>query len=533
MQFARNPLRGKMTLSTFRKQALIVTFAVAITGSTGLATYAQSAPKHSIESSAPAASNSSAASTAAPTSDTIPVTTKSEEARRLYEEGVHDEFDLLFVDRGVETIRKAVKADPKFAQAHAMLAFNTTNPAEGERHRAMARLYMSSATPDEQKLIVFLNGTKDGHLVSAIAAMNDLFERYPRDNRFIAMAGTWMCSNNQEFERGAAILERSLKNDPNYAPALNNIAYCYAYAGHAQLSPPYMERYVAALPGQPNPLDSYGEILRMMGDFKGALAHYEASNKMEPGFSQIGIATTYALMGDEDRARSEYDKAIELEQDPGTKLTDQMLKAMTYFRENRIVDGRKAYLALALTVHKDGRFPVAEAEIHRTLALFDSDPKAAMRDLRDAELVLSEKHAMSRDEHDTELATIIQTRTFVAAQANMKPEADRALEPLSAMAKTSRSTPIQRSFHSANGAVMFLDGRYAMAVAEFQEDPRNPLSLRLLAEAETKAGQPVAGQQVLVTLAAINDERIESAVAVPQARAALKAVPPTTAQATH
>jgi tetratricopeptide (TPR) repeat protein len=533
MQFARNPLRGKMTLSTFRKQALIVTFAVAITGSTGLATHAQSAPKHSIESSAPAASNSSAASTAAPTSDTIPVTTKSEEARRLYEEGVHDEFDLLFVDRGVETIRKAVKADPKFAQAHAMLAFNTTNPAEGERHRAMARLYMSSATPDEQKLIVFLNGTKDGHLVSAIAAMNDLFERYPRDNRFIAMAGTWMCSNNQEFERGAAILERSLKNDPNYAPALNNIAYCYAYAGHAQLSPPYMERYVAALPGQPNPLDSYGEILRMMGDFKGALAHYEASNKMEPGFSQIGIATTYALMGDEDRARSEYDKAIELEQDPGTKLTDQMLKAMTYFRENRIVDGRKAYLALALTVHKDGRFPVAEAEIHRTLALFDSDPKAAMRDLRDAELVLSEKHAMSRDEHDTELATIIQTRTFVAAQANMKPEADRALEPLSAMAKTSRSTPIQRSFHSANGAVMFLDGRYAMAVAEFQEDPRNPLSLRLLAEAETKAGQPVAGQQVLVTLAAINDERIESAVAVPQARAALKAVPPTTAQATH
>jgi hypothetical protein len=72
-----------------------------------------------------------------------------------------------------------------------------------------------------------------------------------------------------------------------------------------------------------------------------------------------------------------------------------------------------------------------------------------------------------------------------------------------------------------------------MAVAEFQEDPRNPLSLRLLAEAETKAGQPAAGQQVLVTLAAINDERVESAVAVPQARAALKAATPTTAQATH
>jgi hypothetical protein len=101
------------------------------------------------------------------------------------------------------------------------------------------------------------------------------------------------------------------------------------------------------------------------------------------------------------------------------------------------------------------------------------------------------------------------------------------------MAKTSRSTPVQKSYHSAHGAVLLLDGRYAMAIAEFHEDPRNPLSLRLLADAETKAGEPVAGQQVLVTLAAINDERIESAVAVPQARVALKAVNPTTAQASH
>jgi tetratricopeptide (TPR) repeat protein len=522
-----------MKLSTLSRHALTAAIIITTAVATGAIARAQDTGKPAHQAKQHAKSAPAAANDPAVKSDTIPVTTKSEEARRLYEEGVHDEFDLLYVSRGVDTIRKAANADPKFAQAHAMLAFTTTDPAEGEHHRAMARLYMKSATPDEQKLIEFLNGTKDGHLVSAISAMNDLFESYPRDNRFIAMAGTWICSNNQEYDRGAAILERALKNDPNYAPALNNIAYCYAYAGHGQLAPPYMERYVAALPGQPNPLDSYGEILRMLGDFKGALAHYEASNKMVPGFSQIGIATTYALMGDEDRARTEYDKAIELEQDPGTKVVDRMLQAMTYFRENRLADGRKANLALALAVHKDGRFPVSEAEIHRTVALFNPDPKSAMSDLRDAQLVLSEKHLLSRDEHDTELASILQTRAFIAAQANMKAEAERALAPLAAMAKTSRSTPVQKSYHSANGAVLFLDGRYAAAVSEFQEDPRNPLSLRLLADAETKAGEPVAGQQVLVTLAAINDERIESAIAVPQARAALKSAPATTAQATH
>ncbi len=516
-----------MKLSAFRNQALIAVLSVVTASASGVITRAQE-----MKPAAPPSQGASATA-AAPKSGTIPVTTKSPEARRLYEEGVHDEFDLLYVDRGIDTIRKSVKADPTFAQGHAMLAFTTTNPAEGEHHRALSRQYLHSATPDEQLLIHFLNGTKNGQLVAAIAAMNDLFERYPRDNRFLAMAGSWICSNNQEYDRGISVLERALKNDPNYAPALNNIAYCLSFAGRGQMAPPYMERYVAALPGQPNPLDSYGEILRMLGDFKGALAHYEASDKMVPGFSQIGIATTYALMGDQERARAEYDKAIELEQDPGTKLTDEMLKAMTYFRENRLEDGRKAYLALALKTHKDGRFPVAEAEIHRTLALFNPDPKGAQRDLRDAQLVLSEKHVLSKDEHDTELATILQTRAFIAAQAGNKLEGERALAPLSAMAKTSRSNPVQKSYHSANGAVLLLDGRYAVAVAEFQEDPRNPLSLRLLADAETKAGQPAAGQQVLVTLAAINDERIESAVAVPQARAALKSANSTTAQATH
>src|ERR1700745_602535 len=237
-----------MTLSTFSQQALIAVCAVTITGATSVATRAQDVPKSHAKSSKPSAPPSSAA-TAAPTSDTIPVTTKSDEALRLYEEGVHDEFDLLYVDRGIETLRKSVKADPQFALAHAMLAFNTTNPAEAEHHRAMTRLYMKSAAPDEQKLIQFLNGTKDGNLVSAIAAMNDLFARYPRDNRFIAMAGTWMCSNDKENDRAAAILERALKNDPNYAPALNHVAYCYAFAGQTQLAPPYMARYVAALPG--------------------------------------------------------------------------------------------------------------------------------------------------------------------------------------------------------------------------------------------------------------------------------------------
>ena len=55
--------------------------------------------------------------------------------------------------------------------------------------------------------------------------------------------------------------------------------YCLA---EVDLAPPLMDRYVVALPGQPNPQDSYAEILRMSGNFQGALEHYRAALKISP-----------------------------------------------------------------------------------------------------------------------------------------------------------------------------------------------------------------------------------------------------------
>ena len=100
--------------------------------------------------------------------------------------------------------------------------------------------------------------------------------------------------------------------------------------------------------------------------------------------------------------------------------------------------------------------------------------------------------------------------------------AQAAEKLLENMAQTNRSTPVQEAYHSANGAVLFAQGDYAGAIAELQEDPYNPLSLQLLTEAQTKAGQAADARKTLEFLAAISDERVETAVAAPPARLALK-----------
>jgi tetratricopeptide (TPR) repeat protein len=478
------------------------------------------------DNAAPVAAPAQAAASA-PASDTVPLTTSSAIARQAYEMGMVQREDRLFVDEGLEFFREAVKADPEFAVGHAALGYFAADPKESKRESALAVKYLDKASPDEQLLITFLNGTKNGDLVAAISAMNDLSAKYPNDKRLANLYGEWLCSVQGGFDPGEAVLQRLLKNDPRYYPALNNLAYCYALSGQARLSPPLMEQYVAMLPNEPNPQDSYGEMMRMLGDYHLALDHYQKALAINPNFnpSQVGVASTYALMGEEDEARAQYLVAIAGTKERTTQMNYRILWAMTFYREDNSHRARQEMLKLAAQSHAQG-LPQQEAEIHRTMAIFNESPAGALQDLDAAHAVLTDTHHIMSGDRDNELAAVLQTRALIAADAGKKEVAQAALKPLATMAQTSRSAAVQKAYHSANGAVLYVKGDYAGAIPELQEDSLNPLSLRLLAEAQTKAGQAADAQKTLETLAAIYDERAETAFAATEARAALKSTAP-------
>ena len=182
----------------------------------------------------------------------------------------------------------------------------------------------------------------------------------------------------------------ALAIDKNYPPALNDLAYCYAQSREFPRALEMMERYVAVLPTLPNPQDSYAEILRMSGNFDGALEHYRAALKIDPWFvySQLGLADTYAVMGNQPQARAEYDKAIQNSYTAADRLSYALQSATTWARENNLAEADKAFDAVADKAHATG-FGLIEAEAHRMMSLYQTDDAEALKHLASAETALN------------------------------------------------------------------------------------------------------------------------------------------------
>src|SRR5882672_8239638 len=153
------------------------------------------------------------------------------------------------------------------------------------------------------------------------------------------------------------MMEKALSIDKSYPAALNDLAYVYARERKFDKAFNLMDRYVVLLPKEPNPQDSYGELLRMAGNFEGSLKHYQAALKIDPDFvtSQLGLGDTYALMGNQEQARTEYDKAIRFAHNEADRLTYSMQKAMTYVRDGNFAEADKEYQEIAENAHAKGQ----------------------------------------------------------------------------------------------------------------------------------------------------------------------------------
>jgi tetratricopeptide (TPR) repeat protein len=447
----------------------------------------------------------------------LPVTTSSAEARALYEKGMRD-YENLYLERCNDDWRAAVKADPNLAVAWAWIAFNSSNPEEVSAARERAKALAPRLTPGERLMISWIAKVQEGDFIGGIEAMNDMLEMYPRDKHLLYLAGNWLVGEkgNDQAER---IFEKALAIDKNFPAALNDLAYVDARNRKFVSALAAMDRYVALLPKEPNPQDSYGELLRMAGNFEGSLQHYRAALKIDPDFvtSQVGLGDTYALMGNQEQARVEYDKAIRYAHNEGDRLDYSMQKAMTWVRDGKFTQADKAFQEIAQAAHAKDQ-DLQEAQAYRHVAEYQTDDNAALKYLQDAEDSLGHRNTISKGDRDEELSRILRNRTVRAAHAGNPGLADQSLKQLESMAASSRNRVIQNSYNGAAGTLLMDQKKFDEAITYLEEDQDNPFTVELLVQAYYQTNQSDKLAQAEATLRGTNVPTMEQALVVPAAR---------------
>jgi tetratricopeptide (TPR) repeat protein len=450
-------------------------------------------------------------------SASLPITTSSAKARELYIKGMED-YENLYLERCNDDWRAAVKEDPNLAVAWAWIAFNSGNPQEVSAARAKAKDLAAKTTPGEQLMVAWVVKVEEGDFLGGITAMNDMLAMYPRDKHLLYLAGNWLMGENGN-DQAQHMMEKALAIDKNYPAALNDLAYVEARNREFDKAFDAMDRYVALLPKEPNPQDSYGELKRMAGDFESSLTHYRVALKIDPNFvtSQLGLGDTYALMGNQDQARIEYDKAIRFAPNEADRLTYGMQKAMTYVRDGNYAEADRQFQQIAESAHAKNQ-DLQEAQALRHMAEYQADDNVALKHLKLAEESLDHRSTISISDREEELSRILRNRVVHAAHAGNQPLADKSLQHLETMANGSRNRVIQSSFNGAAGTLLMDEKKYEDAIARLEEDQDNPFTMELLVQAYYQTMQTEKLHTAEAKLRGNNMPTMEQALVVPAAR---------------
>lgn len=433
---------------------------------------------------------------------TLGIFSKSTEARENLEMAL-DQYENAGFEEAILHARMATEKDPNFALAYAVWSFAARRAVPVPSALQRAKALKNKCAGDECLLVQFLTGGQEANFIPAIAAMNDLLARRPKDKHILYLAGEWLFFQ-QDFERAAKLWSASLEIDPKFPPALNMLGYSYveALGPDPKKAVEYLRRYADALPDQPNPQDSLGEVLRMTGDDSGSLAHYAEALRISPAYitSQYGRGDTYALMGNYGAARSEYEKAMKMANNPEEMLHVELQSALVFFWEGDTGTGRQELAALS-TKSTAVKSAAAQFEIDYARALLAANGDSEHQILLDLEKSLAASApGITEAQRNAALATVLREEVRLHAANNDVKEAQSDLDKLEKLAADSRDLLVQGCNESGQGYVSAAKGDFAKAAEQLAADLHNPLTVRQLVLVEKKLGDMQAAENALLHL---------------------------------
>jgi len=373
----------------------------------------------------------------------------------------------------------AVAADSGFSLAQFNLAL--TEPTfhgffDGmDRAAALAE----NASEGERLLILGFKAGVDGLPPKQRELYEQLVSLFPRDERSHTPLGNHFFGQ-QEWERAIACYETAIGLAPGFSQPYNQMGYAYRFLGDLEAAEKAFQQYIALIPDDPNPYDSYAELLMKMGRYDESIASYRRALEEDPHFvaSHIGIATNLNYQGEHAAARQQLEILYQAGRTDAERRAALQATAISHVDEGDVAQAIAALdrqcalaeangdaAAMAADLNLVGDILLHTGASHAALALYE----------RAANLVQAAE--LSDQIKDNNLRGFLHDSARVAILRQDWDAARALIEDYAGQAENLGNAFLVRNSHELRGIMALESGDYQSAVTELelanQQDPYN------------------------------------------------------------
>lgn len=433
----------------------------------------------------------------------VPITTTSAEARTLYLQG-RDLTEKLRATDGRKFFQQALAKDPDFALAYLGLANTAGTAKEFFDASSKGAALAGKVSPGERDMLLANQAGGQGDVPAQEQHLTALVKAFPNDERAQTLLGTYYFGR-QNYAKAIEHYTKATQIDPSFTQPYNQLGYSHRFVGNIPEAERAFKKYIEVLPGDPNPYDSYAELLMKTGRFDESIQNYEKALKIDGHFiaSLIGIANDQTFQGKTDAARATLQRLDAVARNSGEKRTARLWTASAYVHD-------QAWDKAIAEVQKMSALAVAEndqAAVSGDQVLIGDILRAAGRLDEASKAYAASVTAMDRADVPAEVKAatkrnvIFEEGRIALARKDVATAKAKSAEYTKQVAV--KANPFEQfQVHQLAGLVALAENNGAVAVAELKKangvDPQVAYELALA----TKAAGDAAGAKAIAVRAA-------------------------------
>jgi tetratricopeptide (TPR) repeat protein len=437
----------------------------------------------------------------------VPVTTVSQEARDHYLIG-RDLLDKLRVPEARRHLEQAVSRDSTFAMAHYDLALSEATTRGFLEHLTRAVDLAETASEGERLMIMALHARANADPLRQRQLYEQLAEEYPLDPRAHFLLG-FSQAGEQQFEAAIASFTRATELDPEFSPAWNALGYAYRPLGRYAEAERAFKRYIALIPNEPNPYDSYAELLLKVGRHDESIAMYRKALEADSHFvaSYVGIAANLMYSGRHAEARAEARRLGAVARDDRERRLARLTAAVVWADQGNV--GRALEeLAARQAIARRARDTLAMAEdlsAMGALLVEVGRPADALRSFKQSLALVEQSGASAEVKGDARLRHRANAARVLIRQGDGA-AARTQVEAFMAGAGSARNPELVREGHELLGLIALAQRDGAEAITHLREaDQHDPYVLFSMARAHALSGDRESSVELYRKVAAYNE----------------------------